>query len=191
MHPPQLALATFTIPSGDTGIDQTVHAMAALIREGARSPLVQQCAADICSGSVVDPADGYRAIHAIREWVGQRWTFVLDPDVPAAVFGMPDDRPEEILHSPEAQLREIAETGTMTGDCDDAAILAGALCAAVGCETKIICVGFGLDNVPAYVHTWCEARPFGGEAFLELDVTRTAQQLPDAAITRAAQWTVT
>lgn len=183
-----VAIATFEIPPGDAGIEQTVHAMLALIDEGSTQPIVCACAA-----SIVDDAgagDPYRQIAAVRAWMAERWTFVLDPELPALLYHDDTADVTELLHAPDAQLARIAATGHMIGDCDCAAILAGALCRALGCSIRILCVGFSLDSVPAYVHTWCEARPFGGDEFLELDITRTSQRLPGDAITRAASWSL-
>ena len=190
----QLALGEYVIADGVPGIDETVNAMIALIRQGATCPRVIACADAILDEALLgDPTreSPYDAIAAVRDWVAAHWFFVEDYQLPALVYERPDAEVVEVLHAPDSQLRIIAERGVMTGDCDDAAILAGALCAALGCEVRIQCAGYGLDNLTPYVHTWCEARPFGGGAFLELDVTRESQRLPDAAITRAATWSAT
>jgi hypothetical protein len=189
----QLGLTVYDIPTGDAGIDQTVQLMARLIHEGAQQPVVVHCVEDIARTAHVigaDPTNGYRLIAAIRRWLAARWRFVLDPDIPSAIYGIEGADVTELLHAPDAQLATIAARGAMSGDCDCAAILAGALCVAGNLEARIVCAGFGLDNVPPYVHTWCEARPFGGDEFLELDITRPSQQLPADAITRAASWSL-
>jgi hypothetical protein len=191
--PLPVSIATFSIPTGDAGIEQTVQAMLALIADGAAQPIVAACAQAIvedagCGDRTV--GDRYRQIAAVRSWAGERWCFVLDHELPALLYHDDAAQVTELLHAPDAQLARIAATGQMIGDCDCAAILTGALCRALGCSIRILCVGFSLDSVPAYVHTWCEARPFGGDEFLELDITRTSQRLPGEAITRAASWSL-
>ncbi len=189
-----LALGTYTIGYGDAGIDQTVRAMLALIAEGAKHPAVQACATAIADNAPLGDtplADGYQLIAEVRGWVADRWEFVLDHDLPATDYGQPDADVTELLHSPEAQLNIIAARGVMRGDCDDAAILTAALVAALGLEYRIVCAGFGLDKndtTAQYAHVWTEARPSGGAEFLELDVTRQSQAIPDGAISRAATW---
>ncbi len=192
-----LALGTYTIDHGDAGIDQTVRAMLALIAEGATHPAVQATALAIADNAPLGDtpiADGYHLIAEVRSWVAERWEFVLDHDLPAMDYGQPDADVTELLHSPEAQLTILAGRGRMRGDCDDAAILSAALVAALGLEYRIVCAGFGLDKndtTAQYAHVWAEARPSGGDEFLELDITRQSQAIPDGAITRAATWSPT
>lgn len=171
----QLRRSDYLIPDGDAGTAATVDAMAALMRAGAVLPIVQQTAAMLLTTVPrdSDPAHyAYHAIGAIREFVANRWQFRDDP--PWA----------ETLYSPEVQLQMIDQAGVMRADCDDAAILFGALGLALGFETRIICVAFLTNDAP-FSHTWSELRPAtGGAAWIEGDVTRTMQAIPTDHITR-------
>lgn len=167
-----------TIDAGDAGIDQTVAHMAALIRQGAAMPVVQQVAADIAWATTGELAPSYRLAAAIRQWVGAHWEFREDPAV------------HELLYAPDTQLAIIDQQGHMSADCDDAAILVGAIGLAAGLRARVICVGFLTPDAP-YTHTWVELRPpLGAGAWLEGDVTRPMQRLPEELIARAAAWDV-
>lgn len=167
-----------TIPDGDAGIDATVRHMAALMRQGAQLPAVRRVAAEIAYANVGDGAPSYALAAAIRQWVEAHWEFREDPAV------------HELLYAPDTQLAIIGAHGTMQADCDDAAILVGAIGLAAGLRVRVICVGFLTPDAP-YTHTWSELRPpLGAGAWLEGDVTRPMQRLPEELIARAAAWDV-
>lgn len=71
---------------------------------------------------------------------------------------------DERLQTPARQLREIADTGTVWGDCDDAAVLIGALLASVGMPIRLVAVG---QPGGEYMHVFIEA--FDGESWWRLD----------------------
>lgn len=60
---------------------------------------------------------------------------------------------EELIQTPERQLREIAEHGTVYGDCDDATVLNGALLVSVGVPVRLVAINDG----DRYVHVFLEA----------------------------------
>lgn len=70
---------------------------------------------------------------------------------------------EELIQSPERQLLEIAERGSTWGDCDDAAVLNGALLVSVGIPTRLVAIKQG----PRFVHVFLEA--FDGADWWRLD----------------------
>lgn len=171
------ALDHRTIDYGDDGIAETVGYMQQLIADGARLPIVQAAARDITAGA----ATWYEAIAQLRGWVADRWKFVDDPETATL---------SEVLYGPEPQLAIIERLGYMPADCDDAAILLGALARSVGLRARIVCVGFLTSSAP-FTHTWVEVRPpLGAGAWLEGDVTRPMQNIPIDRIGRAAAWSL-
>lgn len=176
-----LRLQGLTIDGGDAGIQQTVRAMLALMQQGARLPIVRQTAALICAQTmpgVTVRETGFRYAAAIRQWVAAHWEFLDDPVV------------AELLYGPDAQLSLIAQDGVMRADCDDAAILVGALGLAAGLIPRVICVGF-LTSDSDYTHTWTELQPpLGAGVWIEADVTRPMQAIPVHQIGRAAAWEI-
>ena len=172
-----LRRAEYAIPTGDAGTAETVAAMRDLIVAGAALPIVQDTARMLLTTVPRDsnPAEyGYRVIGAIREYVANRWEFRDDPPR------------EELLYTPDVQLHMIDALGVMRADCDDAAILFGALGLALGFEVCIVVVAFLTPDAP-YTHTWSQLRPAtGGAVWIEGDVTRTMQAIPTDAISRYA-----
>lgn len=101
---------------GVAGIDQTVGAMFAIIESAQRFSVVRDVA------RALDGAPG------VYEYVRERVKFVRDPN------GL------ERLQAPNAMLRTIRETGSVEGDCDDAAMLVAALVKAQGLRPVLILV---------------------------------------------------
>lgn len=64
-------------------------------------------------------------IASIFSWAMERFSYVEDP------------ADKELFISPRRQLEEIANTGTVHGDCDDASLLVASLLGSVGYNTKI------------------------------------------------------
>lgn len=156
------------VPDGDAGTRETLDAMATMIRREALHPLVREAAWQVRQWRVPGEALG----EAVRRWVNAHFTFVPDPVH------------EERLHTPEVQLRQIRMGGVSRGDCDDAAVLAGAVAASLGMRTRLVVVAF-LDKRAPFSHVWVEVAPSTGlGAWIECDVTRPMQSVPLASITR-------
>lgn len=174
---------TLTIAEGDSGTAQTVEEMCRLIREGGLTPAVRDVAVSVV-GQIADPK---RQLLFLRSWVERHFRFVRDP------------ASGELLHTPEYLLGQIARTGVAKGDCDDAAILAGALACAVGFQVALITVAVGNDRLPSvfdiplpFSHVWASASPAqpcvnreNKQVWVEFDVTRPAQYDALSRITRA------
>lgn len=163
--------AETTIPNGDDGAVETMRVMARLVHHDAVHPLVRAVASDIVTPYM--QRDPVGACEAIRRWCASNIRFTRDPS----------DR--ELLHSPEAQLRQYEQTKIILGDCDDAAILAAGLAVAVGCRARFVAVAF-LDSRNPFAHVWAEiAPPTGtGAEWIECDVTRSFQSIPVQSISR-------
>lgn len=145
--------------------------MARLVHYDAVHPLVREVASSIVAPYV--QRDPLAACEAIRRWCATAVQFTRDPA----------DR--ELLHSPEAMLRQWEASRRIIGDCDDAAILAAGLAVAVGYRARFVAVAF-LDNRNPYAHVWAEiAPPTGtGAEWIECDVTRSFQSIPVQSISR-------
>jgi hypothetical protein len=135
--------------------------MSRLIVEGAEDPWLA------ARGRGIIRAGGVRAL---RGWLATHWRDEPDP------WGV------ELVRSPGVLLGAIGEEGAARGDCDDAAVLGGALAAGAGLPVRLVVAGWG----PAYSHVWAEAWEGGGWA--ELDVTRPPDA--DGAMLRRGEWPV-
>jgi hypothetical protein len=169
------------IADGDAGVRQTVDKIAELIRSSVATPVVRQAATAIVGS--LPPNDFLAQMYAIREYLASSIVFLRDP---AGV---------ELLHTPEWLLTTIAQQGAAHVDCDDVAILGGALAGAVGLRVALTTVAF-LDsrNPNTYnplSHIWtavtaptsfCDRA--GEQIWIDLDVTRPMQALPIEAIAR-------
>ena len=171
---------SLVIADGDTGTAQTVAEMGTLIREGALTPEVRAVAVNLV-GQIDDPL---RQLLFLRSWLERNFKFVRDP------------ASGELLHTPDNLLAQVRQYGHARGDCDDAAILGGALACAVGFQVALITVavsnGKSLGGVPPFSHVWASASPpfpsrdaSGRQVWIEFDVTRPAQYNALSHITRA------
>lgn len=172
------------IAEGDLGTEQTVSVMGRLIRDGALTPHVRAVAVDIVAGTDPDPI---MQLWALRAWLATHFQFVRDP------------ASGELLHDADNLIRQVAQFGMARGDCDDAAILGGALACSVGFHVALVTVAIadgtpapGLSELP-YSHVWASASPLescrdgaGRQVWIEMDVTRPMQDIPLSRIARQA-----
>ena len=164
------------------GTDQTVARMADVIEQSVATPIVRQAATYLVGN--LRPSDFLGQIYAIREWCAQHIVFLRDPSG------------KELLHTPEWMLNRIDQDGAAHVDCDDAAILAGALCGSVGLRVALVTVAF-LDKSQPMSHIWASATgpvqmldSDKRQIWIELDVTRPMQSMPADAISRCKVYPV-
>jgi len=121
LTPPKISLGH--IPAGWLGTQKTVEHVQALIRAGAKDFYVRQKAIDIMLEKQVKPKDYLAEIKALFEWVQQHIRYTKD------TFRV------EVLHSAKRMLELRA------GDCDDMAILLGAMLEAIGHPVRLVLSG--------------------------------------------------
>lgn len=159
-------------PPGDAGTFMTVSRMSALIRKESAFPIVRRLAQRIVAH--VGGRDVAGQAEALRSWLNANFRFIRDP------VGT------ELLHTPEFLLRDFDRYGYIQGDCDDAAVLAGALARAVGMRVRIIVAGFTNAKGP-YQHVWAEVAPPAGNWWREMDVTRSVPDLEARIVKKAVR----
>ncbi len=101
-------------------------------------------------------------IFRIARWVRAHLRFIPDP------VGV------EAITTPEAHLMVATQEGISAGDCDDAAVLAGALARAVGAPVRIALASFRADR--RLHHTWSEA--MGQGRWIDMDPFRNERTAP-------------
>lgn len=149
-------LFDWPLSQGLKGLRETVLAMAALIRIGARSPLVRKTARAVTRNAKNDP----EKIGRVFFWIKRRMRYQGDPlDI-------------EQIKTADRMVREIDTRGNSMGDCDDYTVLFGSLLEALQIKTRILVLqtmGHSFFN-----HVIPEAR-VGGK-WIPLDATvRTAK----------------
>lgn len=165
-----LPISTQMIPGGDAGVlGATVPRMAALIRMGRIEPLIRGAAVRLVGGC--RPTDDLCRQLKIYRFVKRHIRFVPDP------------RRVELLHTPLAMLYTIRVQGWAAGDCDDSAILLGALMEAVGVRTRIKVVAVEPGDVRPFRHVFIEARQSNG---LWLRWDPLGERYPEHLFTRSA-----
>jgi transglutaminase-like putative cysteine protease len=160
-----------TIPSGDAGTRAMIDSMKRNVARDYLKPVVRLKAVEIVKGLPARQDD--QQIAAIRAWLQQHFSFLRDP------------RGAELNYSPEWMLREIANTGVMNADCDDAAVLAATLGKAIGLRARFVCLAF-FSKSAGFAHVYTDlASPIGkSPTWIEMDVTRGAQSIPVSQISR-------
>jgi transglutaminase-like putative cysteine protease len=126
------------IPAGYAGTQRTVRDIQRLIREGARDFFVRQHAIDVLLERQVRPRDYIGEIKALFEWVQRNVRYTKDP------FCV------EVLHSAPRMLELRA------GDCDDMAILLGAMLEAIGHPVRLVLTGPHLQRPDLLTHVHLE-----------------------------------
>ena len=131
--------------SGDAGTYQSLSAMRAAIETDRTSPFVRNAAVQAIAGA---PERNFLSeVTGILDYVRERVRYTRDPlDV-------------EYVQTPDFMLRAIRRDGTVSGDCDDSAVLFAALAEAVGYETRFSVLGEAGEN---YAHVIVEVRDNAG-----------------------------
>jgi len=149
LTPPNLYLGH--IPKGWLGTQKTVEHVQALIRAGAKNFYVRQKAIDILLEKQVKPKDYLAEIKALFEWVQEHIRYTKD------TFQV------EVLHSAKRMLELRA------GDCDDMAILLGAMLEAIGHPVRLVLSGPDPLRQNLFTHIYLEA--FHKGRWIPLDAT--------------------
>ncbi len=149
LGPPDISLRY--IPKGYAGTRKTVQAMQGLIREGAKDFYIRQKAIDILFGGNVRPKDYLAEIKALFGWVQHNVRYTRDP------FRL------EVLHSARRMLQLRA------GDCDDMAILLGAMLESIGHPVRLVLTGPDPLRPNLFTHVYLEA--FHKGQWIPLDPT--------------------
>jgi hypothetical protein len=139
------------IPTGWLGTQKTVDHVQALIRSGAKDFYVRQKAIDILLEKQVKPKDYLAEVKALFEWVQQHIRYTKD------TFQV------EVLHSARRMLELRA------GDCDDMAILLGAMLEAIGHPVRLALSGPDPLRQDLFTHIYLEVFHKGG--WIPLDAT--------------------
>ena len=139
------------IPKGALGTQETVEHVQALIRAGAKDFYVRQKAIDILLENHVKPKDYLAEIKALFEWVQQHIRYTKD------TFQV------EVLHSAKRMLELRA------GDCDDMAILLGAMLEAIGHPVRLALSGPDPLRQDLFTHIYLEV--FHKGRWIPLDAT--------------------
>ena len=139
------------IPKGYPGTKRTVEHMRALIRGGVKDFYVRQKAIDILLEKRVRPKDYLGEIRALFEWVQANIRYTKDP------FRL------EMLHAPRRMLELRA------GDCDDVAILLGAMLEGIGHPVRLVLTGPDPLRPRLFSHVYVEAHHRG--RWIPLDAT--------------------
>jgi hypothetical protein len=150
-HVPQPKISLRNIPEGYSGTLRTVEHISALIKQGAKDFHVRQTAIDILLRRGVRPKDYLGEIKALFEWVQQNVRYTKD------TFRV------EVLHSARRMLELRA------GDCDDMAILLGAMLESVGHPVRLVLSGPDPLKQDLFTHVYVEV--FHKGRWISLDAT--------------------
>jgi len=144
-------LAVFPQASGETGVKQTLMAMARLVNGAMLDPLIRDQAAYAIAGC----PRGYQTCHAhaLLSWVNRQVRYVPDPT------GV------EALHDPRLLARAVESGKFPYGDCDDLSMYLAALMKAIGLQPVFRAVGY---NGKPFQHVYVRYMN------LTLDATRDA-----------------
>jgi hypothetical protein len=149
LTPPQIKLGQ--IPTGYPGTIKTISHIQALIRAGAKDFYVRQRAIDILLARPVRPKDYLGEIKALFEWVQRNVRYTKDP------------YRVEVLHTARRMLELRA------GDCDDMAILLGAMLEAIGHPVRLVVTGPDPLRRRLFTHVYLEVYLKG--RWIPLDAT--------------------
>lgn len=139
------------VPRGPRGTLVTARLMGDLVREGAKDFYVRQKAIEIFRCARVPAKDRLGEVTALFRWVQRNVRYTRD------IFQV------ELLHTARRTLELRA------GDCDDMAILLGALLVSTGHPVRLVLAGFRPSKPHLYSHVYLEA--LVGRSWLPLDPT--------------------
>jgi transglutaminase-like putative cysteine protease len=144
-------ISLLRVPSGNRGTLATAGIIARLIRNGAKDFRVRQKAIEIFRVAGVAPKDRFGEIRSLFEWVRRNIRYTRD------IFRV------ELLHTARRMLELRA------GDCDDMAILLGAMLMSTGHPVRLVLAGFRKNKPHSYSHIYLEVN-LGGN-WIALDAT--------------------
>lgn len=124
------------IPSGDAGVSATLDVMRSLVRTWSKNPTVRNLAKQITAH--VPEKNWSAEAAALHAFVRDRIKYIRDPEQ------------TELVQAPDVTLRD------RSGDCDDQAVLLGALLQSVGHPVRFVAVGF--DQFGPFSHVFLETR---------------------------------
>jgi len=139
------------VPRGNRGTLVTARMIGEMIQSGAKDFYVRQKAIEIFRNAGVRPKDRFGEICALYNWVKQNIRYTRD------IFRV------ELLHSARRMLELRA------GDCDDMAILLGAMLVSTGHPVRLILAGFRPHKPHSYSHIYPEVRV--GPGWIAIDTT--------------------
>jgi Transglutaminase-like superfamily len=146
--------------SGDMGTAQTVRIMRRLIDQALNDPQFVRFAVDLVRN--VPAHDEMGEVSAIFRWVQQNIRYTKDPVTKEKLYP-----PQELLN-------------IRAGDCDDMAMLLGALVIACGYPARLVTVGADPGQPDEFSHVYLEVEaPPGSGNWLALDAAR-----PDSSFGR-------
>ncbi len=122
------------VPDGPPGTRATLRIMAATIRAGRTMQIIRQTALRIVSS--LPAKDYHRELDALRQWVRHTIRYTRD------------------VHTVETVQTPAATLSIRHGDCDDQAVLLGALAESVGFATRLVAIG---PRAGAFGHVYLEA----------------------------------
>lgn len=149
----------FNIGYGDSGAEQTLAGMVAIVNGAVSDPAFVRFARQLAVHGGV--RNTMAQAFAIRGWLSRVWRFVDDPT------------DTELLRGPDDMLRDYAQHSVIMGDCDEAAIMGAALGTAVGIPSRLVALAFTQANGKSgpFEHVYAALVMSDGSE-LDLDVTR-------------------
>lgn len=147
--------------------------MRGLVRAGVADPLTLETAQRIVR--TCPPRNAKCEAQTLRSWLAAHFRFVADPIS------------QETLRSPRRDLEQLARDGVISGDCDDATVIAAALAAAIGLRPYAVVTAFRRPGAP-FRHVYAVV-PVDGTLteWVDFDVTRPAGIEPPY-VSRSLGW---
>lgn len=140
----------------ETQVTTTIGLMCKHAADGAKTPIIQQQAADIAAGCGSGPSNQLEQVEAVWAAVRSRLTFQEDADT-AAEFAEPGKPVVEALLLPQ----DIAAGNLMYGDCDDFSVYAACLLTALGIPCAFVTVAADPQAPNLFSHVYVAAYPAG------------------------------
>lgn len=163
-QPPQLrqaspSFAGYRAPllSGEAGTKQTIDLMRKLVDQAVGDQSFVRFAKEIVRG--VMPYNDIGEASAVYEWVKQNIRYTKDPVT------------KETLYPPADMLK------IRSGDCDDIAMLMGAIMIALGYPARLTTISANASDPNEFSHVYLEAEvPPGSGQWLPMDAARPGAQ---------------
>jgi hypothetical protein len=161
-EPPQLRQPSFAgyrapLLAGEAGTKQTVALMRKLVDQAVSDASFVRFAKEIVRG--VMPYNDIGEASAVYEWVKQNIRYTKDPVTKETLY-------------PPAELLKIR-----SGDCDDIAMLMGAIMIALGYPARLTTISANAADPNEFSHVYLEAEvPPGSGQWLAMDAARPGAQ---------------